>query len=123
MDDIKKAEKFGETIARHLAQIETPDELPAVMVPGNYPYIVRDFHSNISPITETDLCTLCETCAEVCPTGAIAVNEQVMTDPGGLHFVLRMCQELPRRGEGHGITRNRTHRQMALQKLSDPKRT
>ncbi len=80
--DIEKAEEFGKAIARKLAKIETVHKTETVTVPGNFPYIVREMHSNIAPITQKALCTLCKTCATVCPTGAITVNEQVMTDPG-----------------------------------------
>ena len=82
-DDIEKAEAFGGSIARKLAEIEISDESGALKIPGNYPYVVRKrkMRSDISPTTDKDLCILCGTCATVCPTGAVSVNDEVITDP------------------------------------------
>ena len=33
----------------------------------------------VAPVTKEDLCTLCGTCADVCPTAAISINGSVDT--------------------------------------------
>ncbi len=81
-DDIEKAEAFGESIARKLTQSETPHQLDTINVPGNSPYCVPKTRPDISPTTNKDLCTLCGTCATVCPTDVIDVNDEVVTDSG-----------------------------------------
>lgn len=77
--DLAIAREFGEAIREKIEKIRTLDEMPPPVVPGNYPYKKRNPPSKMSPVTAAPLCTLCETCAAVCPTGAIAVEDEVIT--------------------------------------------
>jgi ferredoxin len=78
--DMEKAVAFGQQIQKMLAQMSV-DNLPPLTVPGNYPYKERrpSTETPPTPITIADLCTLCGDCAAVCPTGAIAVGDAVIT--------------------------------------------
>ncbi|MCP4752126.1 MAG: 4Fe-4S dicluster domain-containing protein [Proteobacteria bacterium] len=58
----------------------TLGEQPPLQVPGNVPYKDRRPSGPISPASQTELCTTCETCTSVCPTGAITVTDSVSTD-------------------------------------------
>lgn len=79
-DDIKKAVEFGKRIRQTLSGLKAFDEMAPIPVPGNFPYKDVKLSSNISPITQDDLCNRCGECAAVCPTAAITVSESVATD-------------------------------------------
>ncbi|MDX2481701.1 MAG: 4Fe-4S binding protein [Desulfuromusa sp.] len=75
--DLQKATDFGLAIAAAL-QISTEPGLPDI--PGNVPYKERVPLGGISPVTDRNRCTLCGTCAEVCPTFVITVSAEVGTN-------------------------------------------
>jgi ferredoxin len=75
-DDIKKTIAFGEKVKEKLAKADA-DKL---VIPGNHPYREGGKTGGRSPETEPDTCTLCNICAEVCPTGCVTVTETVETD-------------------------------------------
>jgi len=80
-EDLRKAKEFGKMIRKRMRVIHALDDMPPLQVPGNFPYKERGKLSKASPITQKTLCTTCETCAKVCPTAAITVNDTVVTDP------------------------------------------
>ena len=73
------AATFGKQVAEKIGAISDVAAIPIVEVPGDFPYKDRNPPNPISPTTQEDVCTLCETCASVCPTGAITVAESVVT--------------------------------------------
>jgi NAD-dependent dihydropyrimidine dehydrogenase PreA subunit len=75
-EDLKKANEFGVGI-REI--IKRTDEVPVPKIPGNYPYRERGSGGPRSPETDEATCTLCGTCASVCPTGSIEVIDLVET--------------------------------------------
>lgn len=79
-EDMEKAKRFGAAIQEKISRLPSLDALPALEVPGNYPYILWDLPpEEISPVSVESLCTLCGECAAVCPTAAIAVEDAVVT--------------------------------------------
>jgi ferredoxin len=80
VEDLKKAREFGMLIRKKMRDINFSNEVPPLLVPGNFPYKERRNRPKVSPITQETVCTLCGTCASVCPTGAITVSHSVMTD-------------------------------------------
>lgn len=76
--DLAQALRFGQRLRSFLAQMET---LPqgVLHVPGNFPYREGLQPTPIAPETEHEICVLCGECAASCPTGAIAVEDQVET--------------------------------------------
>lgn len=79
-DDLSAARNFGKSVTDKLAGIQALDSKAQMDVPGNSPYKDRSPANDVSPITNDDACTLCGTCAEVCPTDAITVGDVVETD-------------------------------------------
>jgi ferredoxin/protein involved in ribonucleotide reduction len=77
--DMEKAKRFGKLIREKMNRLHTLDDLPALKVPGNFPYKKWDHPSEMAPITVETLCTLCGECTSVCPTAAITVGDSVIT--------------------------------------------
>lgn len=70
--------------------------MPPVDVPGAVPHRERMPHAGISPVTREDLCTLCGTCAGMCPSGSIVLDGRVMTDASACilcHACVKGCPE------------------------------
>lgn len=82
-EDLMKAKEFGSKILGKMKDIDSIDEVSQLEVPGNSPYKERRKPAEISPSTQEDPCTLCGTCASVCPVSAITVEEAVETDKLG----------------------------------------
>lgn len=80
--DVLKAMAFGARIKDRIASLQSPDAQPGLEVPGRFPYEGGPRNMAVSPVTREDTCTLCGTCASVCPTAAISVNGSVVTAVG-----------------------------------------
>lgn len=79
-NDLSCAQDFGRGIYLKLQTIKYLDDLPLLAVPGNDPYKERGQRLKmITPFTRMDDCTLCGTCASVCPMNAITVDKDVST--------------------------------------------
>lgn len=75
--DLQKAKEFGARIGEKLqgaVAMATPQ------IPGNVPYRERLPLGGVAPETDRERCTLCGTCATVCPTFVIRVQKEVVTD-------------------------------------------
>ncbi len=80
--DIAAAKEFGQKIRAKLEGLSSASDAALVEPPGNRPYIDRDRSplADRAATTLADDCTLCGTCASVCPVGAVTVDEAVVTD-------------------------------------------
>lgn len=79
--DLEKAKGFGKLIREKMREMRTLEEMPSLQVPGDFPYREEwDLPSDMFPVTDETQCTLCGTCARICPTAAITVGDTVMTD-------------------------------------------
>jgi len=78
--DIKKAVEFGAKIKEKIAALQSADGQIPLHIPGRFPYEGGPKPMTIAPLTNEDTCTLCGTCATVCPTAAIQVNGRVTTE-------------------------------------------
>ena len=79
--DAAEARSFGVKIQDMLAPASSVQDLGSLHVPGNVPYKERPEKKDVAPIADPELCILCGTCAEGCPSGAIDIDEVVQTDP------------------------------------------
>jgi ferredoxin len=94
-DDLEKARNFGQTIREKLNQLQTLNTDTPLQVPGNIPYKEPIIRSGISPVSTEALCTLCGTCADVCPTAAITVREAIETDKEGCIICFACVKNCP----------------------------
>lgn len=84
--DLVVAREFGERAGGRLLEFAESGKALSLEVPGGTPYKEQKPQADFSPVTREDLCTLCGTCAELCPTGAIVVDGRVITDaPACIH--------------------------------------
>jgi ferredoxin len=79
-EDLKKALGFGREVWQKVGDIHALDEISPLQMPGNFPYKEGGKPPKASPVTQEILCGECEECARVCPTAAIVVSDEVMTD-------------------------------------------
>jgi ferredoxin len=111
-EDLRRAGEFGCTIHQKIRNHRSSGELDAIHVPGNFPYKERGGLANIAPVTDPAACTLCGTCATVCPTAAIAIHDAVITDPGKC---IRCCACVKICADGARSLRDERIRQVAEQ--------
>ena len=78
--DVQKAIDFGSKIKDAVTALPSLDAKMDLEIPGSFPYEASGARPMaIAPITKEDLCTLCGTCVDVCPTAAISMNDSVTT--------------------------------------------
>lgn len=78
--DAQKAVDFGAKIKDKVAALASPQALGELEIPGRFPYEGGAMAMSISPVSLEEACTLCGTCATVCPTAAITVEDSVVTE-------------------------------------------
>jgi ferredoxin/flavodoxin len=87
--DVQKAMDFGATIRDKVTALQSPDAQMDLEIPGRFPYESGGARSMaVSPVTKEDRCTVCGTCASVCPTAAISINGSVATK---IELCIRCC--------------------------------
>ena len=79
--DLNQAREFGERVFQKLTNVREVDRMATLEVPGYFPYKDRMERPPEAPTTREGLCLLCGTCATVCPTAAVVVEEVVTTTP------------------------------------------
>ena len=87
--DLQKAFDFGVKIKDKVIGLQSPDTQVELDVPGSFPYQAGGARPMpVSPVTIEDMCTVCGTCADVCPTAAISINGRVATT---IELCIRCC--------------------------------
>lgn len=77
-NDLAYAIKFGNAVCTRMADTVSLDGFPLLPVPGNFPYMDFRMLKNVSPVSDDIICTRCGTCASVCPTGAMSLQDNNM---------------------------------------------
>lgn len=78
--DTQKAMDFGAKIKDKVAALASPDAQGDLEIPGRFPYESGGMSISTSPVSREETCILCGTCATVCPTAAITVDDSVATE-------------------------------------------
>jgi ferredoxin/menaquinone-dependent protoporphyrinogen IX oxidase len=87
--DVQKAMDFGENIKNKVKALNSPDAQMDLEIPGRFPYEADGALSlAVSPVTKENTCTVCGTCASVCPTSAISIDGIVATK---IELCIRCC--------------------------------
>lgn len=87
--DVQKAIDFGAKIKEKIAALPPNHPPNDLEVPGKFPYEAGGARPMaVSPVTKEDACTVCGTCADVCPTAAISINGNVETQ---IELCIRCC--------------------------------
>jgi ferredoxin len=77
--DVQKAMEFGERLKERVATLQPIDPPIDLHIPGRFPYEGGVRSMAVSPVIKEETCTVCGTCATVCPAGAISINGSVVT--------------------------------------------
>ena len=87
--DVQKAMEFGAKIKEKVAALQSPDAQMDLEIPGSFLFEAGGARPMaVSPVTKEDICTVCGTCASVCPTAAISINGSVATE---MELCIRCC--------------------------------
>ena len=87
--DVQKARDFGVKITEKVTALQLNDAQIDLEIPGRFPYEADGARAMaVSPVTEEGTCTVCGTCASVCPTAAISINGSVSTK---IELCIRCC--------------------------------
>ena len=78
--DLSQAEAFGRTIKEKLDALQAISESDAVLVPGEFPYRGETKLWDVDFIDVSNDCKQCRICAEVCPVGAIDIENSRLID-------------------------------------------
>lgn len=116
--DLQKAKVFGEAIAAKLAADE---ELKTPNIPGDVPYKERVPLGGVAPVTNSELCTLCGTCAKVCPTFVVKVGTEVKTDAEDCFMCCACVKDCPEHARELSHPRVQERRDLLIQHCSQRK--
>ena len=86
--DVQKAMDFGARIKEKISSLQSSGVQTALAIPGKFPYEGGPRDMAVTPVTREETCTVCGTCATVCPTAAISIDASVATEVGAC---IRCC--------------------------------
>ena len=87
--DLQEAMYFGAKIKDKVRAALSAEALGDLDIPGKFPYEAGGAVAMaVSPVTNESVCTVCGTCAGVCPTAAISINGSVATN---IELCIRCC--------------------------------
>lgn len=102
--DLRMAMDFGAKVKENVKAIQSLDGQFDFDIPGRFPYEAPGaLDIAASPITREDICTVCGTCVDVCPTAAISINGSVATE---IDLCIRCCACVKNCPEGARVWEN-----------------
>lgn len=108
--DVQIAVDFGTRIKAKVAALPSPDIQMDLEIPGRFPYEGGVRAMSVSPVTKEGPCTVCGTCASVCPTAAIAIDGSVATETG---LCIRCCACIKNCPTGARVTEDSMWKEIA----------
>ena len=79
--DLKKCSDFSQMINEKLDVLKRKNEISEIDIPGEYPYKERkQLPVTVYPEVDNDKCNNCGTCVDICPSGAITIDQAVVTN-------------------------------------------
>ncbi|MDA7848028.1 EFR1 family ferrodoxin [Sulfurospirillum sp.] len=75
--DMQNAIKFAQKIRNKIKTL--PTSQIDLKVSGNFPYKDAMLPNTVAPVVDEKLCSQCGECIEVCPTGAIFLEDSIVT--------------------------------------------
>ena len=77
--DIQNTMEFALKIKDKIKSLSTSQVQIDLEIPGKFPYKDKMPPNKVAPIVDKTLCNLCGICIDVCPTGAILLEESIIT--------------------------------------------
>jgi ferredoxin len=74
--DLAKAKEFGASIRDKGNNARAPEEMPALQIPGNFPYKQWN-QPDASPVIDETKCVACKRCVSVCPMGVASPERPI----------------------------------------------
>lgn len=109
--DIRKAIDFGAKVKDKVTALQSPDAQMELEVPGHFPYEAAGAKPlAVAPVTHEDICTVCGTCADVCPVAAISIDGSVATE---VELCIRCCACIKNCPTGARMMENETWKNIA----------
>lgn len=73
---------FGQHVLEKLEAYPSLEALPSLKVKGNRPYKEKKAAAPSAPLVDASRCNLCGHCVDICPVGAISIqNGEMISDP------------------------------------------
>ncbi len=89
--DLHEALLFGRKVLEKLEAAAEVESLVPLTVKGNYPYREKSPSAPQAPLCDSALCTQCEYCVDVCPTGAISLTDEGTSSDAALCIKCCAC--------------------------------
>lgn len=86
--DVEDAIKFALKVKEKIKTLEISQTKVDLEIPGDFPYKEAMPPNTVAPVVNQNLCTECGSCIDVCPTGAIFLDESIQTDTS---LCIRCC--------------------------------
>lgn len=86
--DIQNIMEFALIIKNKIKTLSTSQMQIDLKIPGNFPYKDKMPPNKVAPVVNENLCSVCGLCIDICPTGAIFLEESIKTNA---ELCIRCC--------------------------------
>ena len=120
--DLEMATEFGRAVRQKMEAIENISCEEPIGVPGKSPYKDRRITSQECATTIQEVCISCGTCMDVCPTAAITLNGNILTDPKSCILCCACVKNCPTSARVMAVPRIKRVTQWLSKNCSTPKK-